>query len=114
MKKLSKKELARKAEMFSAVKVAKDIYKFENAESYISNLKKYNEKTFVCEKIVNNLIADIKGQFPNSKGCMIEHLYYSAGVYGCTGRLSKVVILDENYNYTENELYIFFLGGVKK
>lgn len=108
MKKLSKKELTRKAETLGAVKVAKDIYKFENAESYISNLEKFNEKTYVCEKIVNNLIADITGRFPTSKGCRIDHLYYSSGVYGCTGALSKVVILDENYNLAENELYIFF------
>lgn len=108
MKKLSKKELTRKAEMLGAVKVAVNIYNFENAESYISRLEKFNEKTYVCDKIVNNLIADIAGRFPTSKGCAIDHLYYSSGVYGCTGRLSKVIILDENYNWTENELYIFF------
>lgn len=98
MKKLSHKEICRMGEMVNGIKLNCNIYTFENAENYISRLEPFDEKSGVCCHKVNEIIQEIKKEFPDAKGCQVDSKYYAAGVYGCIGRLSKVTVLDSEWN----------------
>ena len=108
MKKLSHKEICRMGEMMDGIKLECNIYTFENAEHYISRLEQFNEKSGVCCHKVNEIKEKKKKAFPNAKGCQVDSKYYAAGIYGCIGRLSKVTILDKEWNSTGNSFYIYF------
>lgn len=94
MKKLSHKEICKMGEMMDGIKLNCNIYTFENAENYISRLEPFDEKSGVCCHKVNEIIQEIKKEFPDAKGCQVDSEYYAAGIYGCIGRLSKVTVLD--------------------
>ncbi len=108
MKKLSHKEICRMGEMVNGIKLNCNIYTFENAENYISRLEPFDEKSGVCCHKVNEIIQEIKKEFPDAKGCQVDSKYYAAGVYGCIGRLSKVTVLDSEWNNSEKSFYIYF------
>lgn len=95
-------------EMMDGIKLDCNIYTFENAEHYISRLEPFNEESGVCCKKVNEIIAGIKKEFPDAKGCRVDSKYYASGIYGCIGRLSKVTVFDSEWNITENSFYIYF------
>lgn len=108
MKKLSHKALKETGKNLNGIKLNVNIYTFENAEHYISRLEKFNEEAGVCCHKVNEIISDIKKEFPEAKGCKVDSLFYSSGLYGCIGRLSKVTVLDKEWNETRNSFYIYF------
>ena len=108
MKRLSHKEICRMGEMIDGIKLDCNIYTFENAEHYISRLEPFNEESGVCCHKVNEIIEGIKKEFHSAKGCQVDSKYYAAGIYGCIGRLSKVTVLDEEWNSTGNSFYIYF------
>ena len=108
MKKLSHKALKETGKNLNGIKLDVNIYTFENAEHYISRLEKFNEEIGVCCHKVNEIIADIKKECPGSKGCRIDSLFYASGLYGCIGRLSKVTVLDSDWEPTEKQFYIYF------
>lgn len=108
MKRLTHKEICRIGEMMEGIKLNCNIYTFENAEHYISMLEKFDEKTGVCCREVNEIIEKIRAAFPESRGCRVDSEFYAAGIYGCIGRLSKVTILDGNWDKTGNSFYIYF------
>lgn len=108
MKKLSHKEIYRIGEMMDGIKLDCNIYTFENAEHYISRLEPFNEESGVCCHKVNEIIADIRKECPDSKGCRIDSLFYASGLYGCIGRLSKATVLDAEYNDTGKSFCIYF------
>lgn len=95
-------------EMMDAIKLDCNIYTFENAKYYIEQLEPFNEESGVCCHKVNEIIEKIKKDFPTAKGCRIDSEYYAAGIYGCIGRLSKVTVLDSEWNSTGNSFYIYF------
>ena len=66
-------------EMMGGIKLDCNIYTFENAEHYISQLKPFDEKSGVCCHKVNEIIEKIKKDFPTAKGCRIDSEYYAAG-----------------------------------
>lgn len=90
------------------IKLNCNIYTFENAENYISRLEPFDEKSGVCCHKVNEIIQEIKKEFPNAKGCQVDSKYYAAGIYGCIGRLSKVTVLDSEWNSNGKSFYIYF------
>lgn len=108
MKKLSHKALKETGKNLNGIKLDVNIYTFENAEHYISRLEKFDEDTGVCCHKVNEIISDIKKEYPGSKGCRIDSLFYASGLYGCIGRLSKATVLDAEYNDTGKSFYIYF------
>lgn len=108
MERLSHKGICRTGERMEGVKLDCNIYTFENAEYYISQLKPFNEENGVCCHKVNEIISEIKKTYPSAKGCRIDSEYYAAGIYGCIGRLSKVTVLDSEWNSTGNSFYIYF------
>lgn len=56
-------------EMVNGIKLNCNIYTFENAENYISRLEPFDEKSGVCCHKVNEIIQEIKKEFPDAKGC---------------------------------------------
>ena len=60
MKKTTHKEINRIGEMLDGIKLACNIYTFENAEHYISILKNFDENTGVCCEKVNEIITELK------------------------------------------------------
>lgn len=108
MKKLSHKEICKMGEMMDGIKLNCNIYTFENAENYISRLEPFDEKSGVCCHKVNEIIQEIKKEFPDAKGCQVDPEYYAAGIYGCIGRLSKVTVLDSEWNSNGKSFYIYF------
>lgn len=66
------------------------------------------KKSGVCCHKVNEIIQEIKKEFPDAKGCQVDSKYYAAGVYGCIGRLSKVTVLDSEWNSNGKSFYIYF------
>lgn len=108
MKRLSHKEICRMGEMMDGIKLDCNIYTFENAEHYISRLSNFNEGSGVCCHKVNEIIDGIKKEIPSAKGCRVDSLYYASGLYGCIGRLSKVTVLDSDWEPTEKQFYIYF------
>lgn len=95
-------------EMMDGIKLECNIYTFENAEHYISRLEPFNEKSGVCPHKVNDIIAEVKKAFPTAKGCRVDSKYYASGIYGCIGRLSKVTVLDSDWEPTKKQFYIYF------
>ncbi|GEM_PF-1738955 len=95
-------------EMMDGIKLNCNVYTFENAENYISRLEPFDEKSGVCCHKVNEIIQEIKKEFPDAKGCQVDSKYYAAGVYGCIGRLSKVTVLDSEWNSNGKSFYIYF------
>ena len=108
MKKLSHKKICIIGEMMDGIKLDCNIYTFENAEHYISLLEPFNEESGVCCHKVNEIIEGIKKEFHSAKGCQVDSKYYADGICGCIGRLSKVTVLDEEWNSTGNSFYIYF------
>ena len=108
MKKTTHKEINRIGEMLDGIKLACNIYTFENAEHYISILKNFDENTGVCCEKVNEIITELKKACPGAKGCRVDNQLYAAGLYGCIGRLSKITVLDNEWNDTGKEFYIYF------
>lgn len=51
-------------EMVNGIKLNCNIYTFENAENYISRLYPFDEKSGVCCHKVNEIIQEIKKEFP--------------------------------------------------
>lgn len=96
------------SEMIGGIRLNCNIYTFENAEYYISRLEPFNEESGVCLHKVNEIIERIKKSFPSAKGCQVDCKYYAVGIYGCIGRLSKVTVLDSEWNNTKNSFYIYF------
>lgn len=113
MKKLSKKAIQAEGQKLDGIKLNCNAYTFDNALHYISQLENVPAGSYLCESEenesrVNEIINQIKKDFPESKGCNYEQLYYSAGVYGNNGQLCKMYVLDADYNRTENSFYIYF------
>lgn len=108
MKRLTHKEICRMGEMVGGIKLDCNIYTFENAEHYISILEPFDEKSGVCCREVNEIIGKVKKEFPAAKGCRVDSEYYAAGIYGCIGRLSKVTVLNSEWNSTGTSFYIYF------
>ena len=54
------------------------------------------------------LYRKLKKEFPDAKGCQVDSEYYAAGIYGCIGRLSKVTVLDSEWNSNGKSFYIYF------
>lgn len=113
MKRLSRKALQAEGQKLDGIKLNCNPYTFDNAIHYISQLENVPAGSYLCgaeenENRINDIINQIKKDFPESKGCSYEYLYYSAGVYGNNGQLYKVFVLDADYNRTENSFYIYF------
>ena len=108
MKKLSHKAIKELGNNLNGIYLNVNIYTFENAEHYLSLLSNFNEKSGVCCHKVNEIIDGIKKEIPSAKGCRVDSLYYASGLYGCIGRLSKVTVLDSDWEPTEKQFYIYF------
>ena len=108
MKKMSHKAIKELGNNLNGIYLNVNIYTFENAEHYISRLSNFNEGSGVCCHKVNEIIDGIKKEIPDAKGCNIDSLYYASGLYGCIGRLSKVTVLDSDWEPTEKQFYIYF------
>lgn len=108
MKKLSHKALKELGNNLNGIYLDVNIYTFENAEHYISRLSNFSEESGVCCHKVNEIVNEIKKRFPGAKGCNVDSLYYASGLYGCIGRLSKVTVLDSNWERTGETFYIYF------
>lgn len=76
--------------MVNGIKLNCNIYTFENAENYISQLEPFDEKSGVCCHKVNEIIQEIKKEFPDAKGCQVDSEYYAAGVYDALADFQKL------------------------
>lgn len=111
MKKTSHKKLVETGKRINGISFSWNPYTFENAVHYFSRLEEIPEGSFLCgadEEKINSVIRNLRADFPGSKGCIPTQLYYSAGVYGNSGQLYSMEILDSNYEKTGNTFYIYF------
>ena len=77
----------------------------------MTRLENFAEGSYLCgdnDKEVNRIIRNLKADFPESKGCIAEQLYYSVGTYGNIGQLYQFEILDSNWERTGETFYIYF------
>ena len=91
------------AESVDAVRLAgKNIYAFDNATFQLERLEKGED-----EKI-NTAIENVLKTFPNAKTCSVKTVAYSAGVYGCNGKLAEVKAFDSSWNALGVAGFVYF------
>lgn len=99
MKRLSRKALQESANELGAFKLSCNIYKYENDLSAMYELKKVNENDNCYDgELLNAFISRIKLENPNAYRVSAKQLWYSAGTYGCNGKIHKLDVLDSDYN----------------
>lgn len=108
---ISRKNLLAEGQRLDGIKLDGNCYQFENAIHFISCLKDVPAGSYLCganDDRINNIIAEIKKAYPETKGCSATQLFYSAGTYGSNGQLYKMEILDKEWNATGEKFYIYF------
>lgn len=99
MNRLSRKALQELSTDLVAFKLSSNIYKYENDVSALYALNKVNENDSCYDgKLLNAFIDRIKLENPDAYRVSANHLWYSAGTYGCMGKMSKLEVLDRDYN----------------
>ena len=99
MKRLSRKALQEHASDLVAFRLSSNIYKYDNDLSALYELKKVDENDNCYDgKLLNAFIDRVKLENPDAYRVSTKQLWYSAGVYGCSGKMHKLEVLDKNYN----------------
>lgn len=99
MKRLSRKALQELSTDLVAFRLSTNIYKYENDISALYALKKADENDSCYDvELLNAFIDRIKSENPEAYRVSAKQLWYSAGIYGCTGKMSKLEVLDRAYN----------------
>lgn len=103
MQRMTRKGIEEIARSLDAVKLTgKSIYTFEDSEYRIRRLQKGDDKD------LNAVIDMVLESFPKTKGVWTEEIAYSAGVYGCNGKISAVKTYDEAWNNLGIACFVYF------
>ena len=79
-----------------------DIYYYENDLSRLASLEPLGEDErqlpYDTDR-VNEVISEIKKRFPGASSCSRYQIAYSCGMYGNTGQLHRLEVLDKDWEH---------------
>lgn len=97
MEKLSHKALLSEGRRLNGLYFSGNTYEYENCIDMIQHLRK-DEKQTCTSKNYNDTLERLKKDYPTLKSIRAVQIAYSAGIYGNTGQLHKLVLYDNNDN----------------
>lgn len=103
----TRKALRKEAERLGAIKVAGDIYNFENVKHYIGCPAEEVPASY--KLAIEEVESSIRKEFPEMVRFFGSfNLAYSYGIYGNNGRLDAVGGYDDKGNRYESLGYIYY------
>lgn len=100
MKRLTRKALLNEAKRLDAIKIVGNVYHFEIAE-YDIMMNKRNDNT-------EKALEQVKQLYTSAVACFARDIVYSAGTYGCNGKIAQLIAVDEAKNWLGIAGYIYF------
>ena len=108
MEKLSHKALLSEGRRLNGLYFSGNVYEYENCIAMIQNLREDKKQTFTS-KTYNDTLERLKKDYPTLKSISALQIAYSAGIYGNTGQLHKLVLFDNNDDLLDI-LYAYYWG----
>ena len=100
MERMTRKALLNTAKRLDAIKVANNVYLFENATYDITRGAR-NDST-------EKALEQVKQVYASAVACFTRDILYSAGTYGCNGKIAQLIAVDEAHNWLGIAGYIYF------
>lgn len=106
MEKLSHKVLLSEGRRLNGLYFSGNVYEYENCIEMIQNLREDKEQT-CTSKAYSDTLERLKKDYPTLKSISAIQIAYSAGIYGNTGQMHRLELLDDN-NDLLDILYAYY------